>query len=82
MAETGDGSGWLAPLAKLDSDVCFKKNFHKNAIHDYAGISNALHCVIKEKQKMQQERNGKCCCLCLDPHIVCVITLNFVCIKE
>jgi hypothetical protein len=73
--ETGEASGWLAPIAELDSDVSFKMNFHKNAIHDYAGISNALQCVIQEKHKMQQERDGKCCCVCLDPHIVCAIIL-------
>jgi hypothetical protein len=32
--ETGEASGWLAPIAELDSDVSFKMNFHKNAIHD------------------------------------------------
>lgn len=58
MAETGDASDLPAHLVVLASEVHSKLDFHKNAYSDYIGINNALHRVIEERGKLQQEQNG------------------------
>lgn len=58
MAETGDASDLPAHLVVLASEVHSKLDFHKNAYSDYIGINNALHRVIEERGKLQQEQNA------------------------
>lgn len=65
MAETRDIVNLPTRLVVLESAVCSKMNFHKNAFHDYVDIQNAVQSVIEEMGKIQQEHDGKCLCVLL-----------------
>lgn len=79
MAETGDaGSDSLARLAGFGSYVCSKMNYHEYCSHEYTGIHSALHRVLEEKQKVEQEHKGNRWTLFLgSSYIVCPIITNF-----
>ena len=76
MAETGDASSdWLARLSGLGSYVCSKMNYHEYRSHEYNGIHSALHRVLEEKEKVEQEHKGNRCSVCLgSSYIVCPVT--------
>ncbi|XP_048564631.1 factor of DNA methylation 1-like isoform X1 [Triticum urartu] len=60
MAETGDASSdWLARLSGLGSYVCSKMNYHEYCSHEYNGIHSALHRVLEEKEKVEQEHKAR-----------------------
>lgn len=65
MAETGDAGRLPTSLDVLASDVHSRLEFHRYAFMDCVGIKNALHCVIEERENLQQRQNGKCCCVLL-----------------
>lgn len=65
MAETGDASRLPTSLDVLASDVHSRLEFHRYAFMDCVGIKNALHCVMEEREKLQERQNGKCCCVLL-----------------
>lgn len=58
MAETRDIVNLPTRLVVLESAVCSKMNFHKNAFHDYVDIQNAVQSVIEEMGKIQQEHDA------------------------
>ncbi|KAM3351649.1 hypothetical protein ACQJBY_023539 [Aegilops geniculata] len=60
MAETGDAGGdSLARLAGFGSYVCSKMNYHEYCSHEYTGIHSALHRVLEEKEKVEQEHKAR-----------------------
>lgn len=63
MAETGGARCLHASLDVLASDVHSRLEFHKSAYTDYAGINNALHCVMEEKANLELQQNGKNSCV-------------------
>ncbi|XBH89997.1 hypothetical protein VPH35_081775 [Triticum aestivum] len=58
MAETGGARCLHASLDVLASDVHSRLEFHKSAYTDYAGINNALHCVMEEKANLELQQNA------------------------
>ncbi|XBI79057.1 hypothetical protein VPH35_088624 [Triticum aestivum] len=58
MAETGGARCLHASLDVLASDVHSRLEFHKSAYTDYAGINNALHCVMEEKATLLLQQNA------------------------
>ncbi|XP_044387202.1 factor of DNA methylation 1 isoform X1 [Triticum aestivum] len=58
MAETGDASRLPTSLDVLASDVHSRLEFHRYAFMDCVGIKNALHCVIEERENLQQRQNA------------------------
>uniref|UniRef100_A0A453JX06 Uncharacterized protein n=1 Tax=Aegilops tauschii subsp. strangulata TaxID=200361 RepID=A0A453JX06_AEGTS len=58
MAETGDAGRLPTSLDVLASDVHSRLEFHRYAFMDCVGIKNALHCVIEERENLQQRQNA------------------------
>uniref|UniRef100_A0ACD5YKJ4 Uncharacterized protein n=1 Tax=Avena sativa TaxID=4498 RepID=A0ACD5YKJ4_AVESA len=57
MSDPGGARCLPTKLDLLASDLHNKQDFYKNAYVDYVSINNALHAVMEEKGKLQQEQN-------------------------